>query len=112
MSKILSATCVNNEVTIEGQKVESTILSQGKAQSSGKALIEGSEVTYVTSNASDVAQTIEKVCEMIDAIALILTSIGSGMTGPETAPPGTLATDVAQLQLKSTELLALKDNLK
>lgn len=113
MSKILSASCENNEVTIEGQKVSpATILSQGKAASQGAALLEEDKVVYITSNATDLAQTIQKACEMIQDIALMFTSIASGMTGPTTAPPGSLPVDVANLQAKANQLLALKDNLK
>lgn len=113
MSKLLSASCENNEVTIEGQKVTPvTILSQGKAASQGAAVVDDEKVVYIASNATDLAQTIQKACEMIQDIALMFTSIASGMTGPTTAPPGTIVADVASLNAKATELLALKDNLK
>lgn len=112
MSKILDATCEGGEVTIEGKTVSATILSQGTASSEGAALVDKDKVIYVASNATKLAETIEKACEMIQDIATILTSIGAGMTGPTTAPPGTLATDVASLIAKANTLNALKDNLK
>lgn len=112
MSKVLPASCVNNKVTVEGKEVEATILSQGKASSTGIVIIEDDKVTYIALNTTDLATTIEKACEMIQDISLILTSIGSGMTGPTTAPPPTLPVDVANLQAKAAQLDALKENLK
>lgn len=113
MSKILAASCVDNKVTVEGKEIEGAIiLSQGKASSTGIVIIEEDKVTYIAMNTTDLATTIDKTVELINAIAPILTAIGAGMTGPMTAPPPTLAADVAQLQTKASELLQLKDNLK
>jgi hypothetical protein len=48
----------------------------------------------------------------ITKIATIFTSIGAGMTGPTTAPPGTLVTDVVELNTMVTEINTLKGQLK
>lgn len=113
MSKILDATCENNEVTCEGKTITgAVILSEGVGQSSGLLLIEESKKTYVTSNASDLKTTIEKLTDALDKIATILTNIGAGMLGSATAPPPTLGADVSELQSISSELENLKDGLK
>jgi len=112
LSKILPANCESEEVTIEGQQVEASILSEGIGASNGVALIDKEQVTYITSNATDIKTTLEKLTESLDKAVLIFTSIGAGMTGPTTAPPPTLAVDLAEITAISTELKALKDELK
>lgn len=113
MSKILDATCQGRTVTADQIPVpDAEILSEGQGQSEGVLLLEGERVRYLTSNASDLKTSIEKVVNSIDKIASILTAIGAGMTGSTTAPPPTLAADVAALQAIGTELTTLKGNLK
>lgn len=111
MAKILPATCQNNKVTVEGKEVEAEILSQGKAQSTGIAIIDVDKVYYVALSNTDLATTLEKVSDSITKIAETLTAIGGGMTGPTTAPPPALPTNVAQINAIVAELTALKDNL-
>lgn len=114
MSKILSATCnASGQVTADGvQVVGAIVLSEGKQASSGLAVMDGDKVWYLTSSATDIKTTIEKTADALTKIANMLTAIGAGMTGPTTAPPGTLPTDVAALQTVVTELNALKGALK
>lgn len=111
-NKLLPASCEGGEVTVEGKVVTATILTQGTKASTGFVIIDGLSVYYVATNTTDLAETIDKAVEIIQDIALILTSIGAGMTGPTTAPPGTLAADVASVNTKASALLALKDDLK
>ncbi len=61
MSKVLPASCENNIVTVEGQTVEATILSQGTKASEGVVVLEESEATYLTSNATDLVLIIQKL---------------------------------------------------
>lgn len=113
MSKILEATCEGGVVTSEGVAVPGAeILSEGVGESQGLLLMQGDKKTYMASNATDLKTTIEKVVEAINKVGTILTAIGAGMTGPTTAPPGTLATDVLELTQLATELETLKGNLK
>lgn len=113
MSKILEATCEAGVVTSEGAAVPgASILSEGIGESQGLLLMQGDKKTYVTSSAADLKTAIEKVVEAINKIGTVLTAIGAGMTGPTTAPPGTLATDVSELVALATELETLKGNLK
>jgi hypothetical protein len=114
MSKILSATCsADGKVTADGvEVVGAIILSEGKQASSGMAVMDGDKVWYLTSSATDIKTTIEKMADAITKIANLFTSIGSGMTGPTTAPPPTLVTDVLALNTLVTELNTLKAALK
>lgn len=121
MSKILAATCdASGVVTAEGQTVPAaTVLSQGKQASSGVLIMEGDKAWYIVGmSVTDLVTTIEKAIKILDdlgpaltQIATTLTSIGAGMTGPTTAPPGTLATDVIAINAKVTALDATKAEL-
>ena len=114
MSKILSATAsADGKVTADGvEVVGAIILSEGKQASSGVAVMDGEKVWYLTSSATDIKATIEKAADAITKIATLFTAMGAGMTGPTTAPPPTLATDVAAINAVVTELNQLKGALK
>ncbi len=114
MSKILDASCdASGKVTVAGQVITPvTILSEGKQASTGVVIIEDEKVFYVASSATDIKSTIEKLADTVTKIANVLTSIGAGMTGPTTAPPGTLASDVAAINANVTDLNTLKGALK
>lgn len=113
MSNMLNATCEGDKVTAGGFEVkEVTILSEGKGASSGFMIMDHEKFFYVTSNASDLKTTIEKLVSSLNKIGTILTAIGSGMTGPTTAPPPTLPADVAEITSLATELETLKGELK
>ena len=114
MSKILPATCdANGKVTADGVEVEGAIvLSLGKQASSGLLYLDADKAWYFPSSATDIQTTIDKVSQALEKIASILTSIGGGMTGPTTAPPPTLVTDVATLNTIKGELDTLKGALK
>lgn len=114
MSKILDATCsAAGIVTCEGATItEAQVLSDGKQASEGLLIIQNGKVYYLTLSVSDLKTTIEKLSAAVGQIATTLTSIGAGMTGPTTAPPPTLATDVATLNSIKAELDTLKGALK
>lgn len=121
MSKTLGATCdASGKVTAESTEVSvAQVLSEGKQASAGILIIDKDKAWYLCSNATDIKSTIESLIEAIETIAssitkisTTLTSIGAGMTGPTTAPPPTLATDVAELTMKVTELNATKSDLE
>lgn len=114
MSKILDATCdAQGKVTADGVEVIGAIvLSEGKQASSGTAVMDGDKVWYLTSSATDVKATLEKMAAAITKIANMFTAVGSGMTGPTTAPPGSLPTDVVELNQMVTEINQLKGALK
>lgn len=114
MSKIISATAsAAGKVTADGVEViGAIILSEGKQASSGVAVLDGDKVWYLTSSATDIKTTIEKLSDAITKISNIFTAIGAGMTGPTTAPPPTLAASVTALTAVATELNTLKEALK
>lgn len=114
MSKILSATCdANGKVSVAGKEVpDALVLSLGKQSSEGALLLDELLKIYVTSSATDIKTVIEKLSALITQISTTLTSIGAGMTGPTTAPPPTLASDVAMLTSIKVELDTLKESLK
>lgn len=110
---LLEASCLSDVVTAEGFPVDAaTILSQGKGQSSGLLIMFGEQAYYIPNAAEDLKTTIEKLADAVTKISNILTAIGAGMTGPTTAPPPTLATDVVALTAIVTELNTLKGVLK
>lgn len=113
MSKILSASCVAGVVTSQGVPVtEAVVLSEGVGSSSGALLLEEDKAFYITSNASDIKQTLNKVVAALNKIGETLTAIGAGMTGPSTAPPPTLATNVAEITQLAIQLTQLENGLK
>jgi hypothetical protein len=114
MSKVLPASCVGGIVTAELFPVASAeVLSDGSGPSTGFLVLDEEEAFYVTSNASDLKTTLEKVISALnDAASALsntasaLTSIGAGMTGPTTAPPPTLPATVALISTSATSIQA------
>jgi hypothetical protein len=113
MFKILEATCEEGVVSSEGVEVPGAqILGEGVGASSGALLLQGSERTYIPKTSPDLKQTLEKVAAALNTIAETLTSIGAGMTGATTAPPGDLVTKVTEIQGVATDLETLMEALK
>lgn len=107
MSKVLSASCENSKVTIEGVSIEATILSQGKKQSTGQAILDGEKVVYVTSNALDLKETIESLDTILGQVVTILT----GLDGVSTTP-GSMTAAITTLTNLRTQFSTTKDNLR
>lgn len=112
MSKVLQASCVGGIVTSENVPVPSAdILSEGVASSDGILVLEEDQATYVTSNASDIKDALDKIASALSSIASALTTI-------DTKPPGTLpptplaSSDIAQISAIQAQLSALKESLK
>ena len=121
MTKVLRATCdANSKVTAEGVEVPAArILTQGKQASVGILIIDEGRCDYVATNTTDIVTTIEKAMAVIEdlnaclnQLVLVITAIGAGMTGPTTAPPPTLAADLAQITAKVATLTATKTALE
>lgn len=113
MSKILPATCVSKVVKCENVPVETAqILSEGNGESEGVLLLEDEKQFYLTSNATDLKETIDKLNQLIPKLVTIFTNVAAGMTGPTTAPPPTLGADLTILNQINSELTALKSVLK
>jgi len=113
MSVILDATCTGKIVNTVGMPVPTAeILSEGNGPSEGVLLMQGGKQYYVTSNATDLKEVITKLNDLIPKLVTAFTSIASGMTGPTTAPPPSLATDLAALTAVNVQLTLLKSMLK
>lgn len=119
-TKVLDATAnASGVVTAEGQTVPAAeVLSEGKQASAGVLLIEGEKARYLPSSATDIKTTIEKTVAVIDDVVAslnklvtVLTAVGAGMTGPTTAPPPTLAADLAVITAKVATLNTTKADL-
>jgi len=120
MSKVLDATCVGGIVKVGALPVPgTTILSEGIGASSGLLILDEDKKTYIAKTSPDLDSTLSNVIDSLDTlsealnkIATTLTSIGANMTGPTTAPPGTLAADVAEIVIKATALDTIKVQLE
>jgi hypothetical protein len=112
LSKTLAASCSASVVTIDGKPVNAVILSKGLGESEGVGVLDEDKVYYITSSAEDLEVVIDKLNSALNQLVTVITAIGAGMTGPTTAPPGTLATDLAVLTTLVSELTALKGSLK
>jgi hypothetical protein len=88
------------------------ILSKGVGPSTGVVIIDGDKAYYFTSNASDLESTLTTLIATIQKLVLTFTAFAGSMTGPTTAPPPTLAVDLAELTAKAAELTAIKELLK
>lgn len=108
MAKILPASCVTNVVTVEGLSISPvSILSQGTKSSSGIASVDQDNVTYITSNASDIVDLITNIGTLIDKIVTVLSGLDAVSTNP-----GSNAATIALLVTYKTVLLAQGSNLK
>lgn len=113
MSKMLEATCVGGVVTAGGfPVVAADVLSEGVGPSQGVLILDEENAKYLTSSAPDLKTTLDQVASTLSTIATALTSIGAMMTGPTTAPPPTLAADVALIQATVAQLQTLKETLR
>ena len=115
MAKILEATCVGGIVKVGALPVDAEILSEGVAASSGILILDGDQATYIPLASTDLKTTLEKLSaaltdltSVLTTIATTATAIGAGMTGPTTAPPPTLAANVAQITAKVVSLTAIQ----
>jgi hypothetical protein len=105
--KLLEATCENQTVTAEEITVECDILSQGNKSSTGVVLLDGSEVKYITSNASDIKDLITSLVSIIEQIVTIATGLDTASNSP-----GGQTSNISQLTTLKTQLNATKDTLK
>ncbi len=120
MSKALEATCVAGVVTSEAVPVPgAVIMGEGVGSSSGVLILDEEKKLYFPKTSPDLDATLAqiitalgKTTDAINKVAAIATSIGAGMTGPTTAPPPTLAVDVAALTALGVEVTAAKVQLE
>lgn len=107
MSKVVEATCESGVVKIGTMPIDSVILSQGSKPSTGKVLIDEDEVTYITSNASDISDLIVRLVAIVAKVGVILSAIDGA-----TNSPGANAATILELTALKTQLNTTKDLLK
>lgn len=109
MSKIIEATCnalgiiTADEFVVE----EAETLSLGTKASTGVLLMEDDLVKYLTSNATDIQDLINRLVPIVDKIS----TIASGLDAVTTSPGGQTA-NIAALQVLKTDLDASKAAIK
>lgn len=116
MSKMLEASCVAGVVTAGGFPVPAAdIQSEGVGPSEGILILDEDKAKYLAKTSPDLKSTLDDLSSLLGTItttlttiATTLTSIGAGMTGPTTAPPPTLPTNVASITSDVATLTALK----
>ena len=110
---MIPATCQAGVVTADDVPVPAAVIqSKGVGASEGVLLIDGEEARYLPNTTPDIEETLEKISDALTTIANTLTAIGAGMTGPTTAPPPSLPSNVASLNATIAELEALKGALR
>lgn len=115
MSKVLEASCdASGVVTCEGFTIEDVvILSEGKQASTGVLIVDGLNSYYITSNASDLITTLDKISLSLTQIASALTAIDAKPTGGTGSAPSPVAgSNVTQINTIKSEVDALKGALK
>ncbi len=107
MSKVLDATCnAGGVVTAEGSVVtDAVVLSEGMKASEGVLIMEDDKATYVTSNATDIADLIQAVSDILTNVVTVLGSHDGTLGGSQAAV-------IAQITEANLELVAMKETLK
>ena len=105
MTKVLAAECENGQVQIESKDVDATVLGQGTKSSTGVAIIDGPEVTYIPNRVSDLEDLIQKIADVLGNVATVLTSHDGALGGSQSAT-------IALITQAQTELTTMKENLK
>ena len=119
MSKVLEATCEGGVVKVGTLTIEGAVIhSEGEGASQGVLIMEEAESHYLAKTTPDLKTTLGKLSDTLDELSTVLnkvattfTSVGAGMTGPTTAPPPTLATDVASIVTSATQLTAIQTEI-
>lgn len=114
MSKVLEATCAVGVVESEGVPVPvAEIFSEGVGPSEGVLIVDKEKAFYIAKTSPDLDATLAQInaaltqtATAISLIATALTAIGAGMTGPTTAPPPTLAAQVAAITATGVQVTA------
>jgi len=123
MSNFIPATCVDGKVTAQGVEVPgTTILSEGKGQSSGVLHVDADRKVYNANTTPDLKEAIAQAIAGLEAAAAGLAAASSaiGTVAPLAGVPGPsvpLLTDPIDAAASDLEDIAetlseLKDNLK
>lgn len=116
MTRVFEATCSGKIVQVPQESIpavlDAIIVGSGVGPSEGVILIFRDATAYIPNVSPDIKATIEQLISITQKVASILTNIGGGMTGPTTAPPPSLPTDVVELGNMVAQLTALKESLR
>lgn len=121
MSKILIGSCTaQGKVFSEGFELpEAQVLSEGKQASQGLVLIDKDLVQYLTSSATDIKSTLQKISSALQQIADGISALdsatvksvaGAGVTFLRV--PAAASSQVSQINSIKAEIDQLKDALK
>lgn len=112
--RVLSASCVGQQVTCgSGIVTGVTILSEGVSSSSGYLIIDQDRKYYVSKTSPDLKSTIEAIASALGQIATALTTIDAKPVGGSgSAPAPGAAANITQITALQTQLTTLKDALK
>ncbi len=112
MSKILKASCEGGVVTCESVPVtDAEILSEGIGASVGILALDEDESTYLTSNADDIKESLDKIASALGQIVLALTILDGKPLGTLSPAPAAAA-NITEITTIQGELTALKEMLK
>lgn len=119
MSKVLAASVQGGKVFVDELEIpDAVIFAEGAGDSEGILILEEFGKFYFANTAPDLKTTLdqlvialEKTADAITKISTTFTAVGAGMTGPTTAPPPTLATDVAALVTYASAITSAKTQL-
>lgn len=119
MTKILDATCEAGIVTAEDVPVsDAQILSQGTKSSEGILVMDEDKATYVTSNADDLKDAIDKLSSILGDLSDLVASIVNdtvfipGTGGASLIFPPAFSASKATIDAAIDELDAMKEMLK
>lgn len=114
MSEFIEASCQAGIVAIEGlYPVAADVLSEGVGPSDGLAFIKDGQVYYITSNATDLKTTIEKLVSIVTELSTALSLIDAKPTGGAgSSSTPVAAANVVNLGLIQAQLATLQETLK
>jgi len=117
--KMIEASCENGIVQADDVPVSAAeILSQGTKASEGMLFLDDDQATYLTSNAEDIKDIVEKLSDILDKVSSLVASIPNdtifipGTGGASLVFPPTFAANKASLDSAIDELNEMKDMLK
>jgi len=108
VTKMVEATCVGGVVKIDGFPVAgAVVMGQGIGPSSGVAFLDGTSVTYVPLQQTDLKNLITQLSTIVTQIA----AITAALDAVTVSPGGTLAL-TAQLVAMQVQLAAMGEMLQ
>jgi hypothetical protein len=108
MTKIIEASCIQNNITVDGVILtDSFILSEGKGASDGILFINKDKSYYIANTSADLKYTIQSLSDITQQIIAALTALNALPT-----ISGACAAQVTQLTTLKATLEFLEGNLK